>query len=161
MRSIKKKEILPLIICLLIPLLAGVIGSFFTTPEIGVWYSSLVKPSFTPPSWVFGPVWAFLYFLMGLALFLIWQSRQKKNKKVALIMFFLQLAFNVFWSFLFFHSHLLLWSLLEILVLLNLIALTINSFGKISPKAAWLLLPYWAWVVFATFLNYGIWHLNW
>ncbi len=161
MDTIKKKEILPLIICIAIPLAAGFIGSIFTTPEIGNWYSTLVKPSFNPPSWVFGPVWTFLYFLMGLALFVIWRSKPSKEKRLALTMFAIQLVFNVLWSFVFFGAHLLLWSLVEILILLNLIALTIRAFGRIRRQAALLLLPYWLWVVFATFLTYSIWRLNW
>lgn len=76
-------------------------------------------------------------------------------------MFAIQLVFNVLWSFVFFGAHLLLWSLVEILILLNLIALTIRAFGRIRRQAALLLLPYWLWVVFATFLTYSIWRLNW
>lgn len=161
MTGIKKKQIFSLVVCIAIPLVAGLVGSIFTTPEIGGWYSNLVKPSFNPPSWIFAPVWIFLYFLMGLALFLIWQSPHSDKKRVALAMFGIQLAFNVLWSFLFFRAHLLLWSLIEILILLNLIALTIRAFGAIKRQAALLLLPYWAWVLFATFLTFSIWRLNW
>lgn len=159
--SLDHNDIFPFTICLAIPLLAGFIGSIFTTPEIDVWYGTLIKPSFNPPSWLFGPVWTILFLMMGISLFIIWKSKPSREKREAITMFAIQLVFNVAWSFLFFYAHLLLWSLIEILVLLNLIALTIKSFGRISRQAALWLLPYWAWVLFASFLTYSIWRLNW
>ena len=159
--SLHHNDIFPFTICLAIPLLAGFIGSIFTTPEIDVWYSTLIKPSFNPPSWVFGPVWTILFLMMGISLFVVWKSKSSRERNEAFVMFAIQLIFNVLWSFLFFYAHLLLWSLIEILVLLNLIALTIKSFGRISRQAALLLLPYWVWVLFASFLTYSNWRLNW
>jgi tryptophan-rich sensory protein len=158
--KIKDKHILPLVICLAIPMLVGFLGSLATNPEITGWYANLIRPSFNPPNWLFGPVWTILFLLMGFALFGIWRQRPSKARTTALVMFAIQLLLNLAWSFIFFYFHALLWALLEILVLLNAIALTIRSFGKIDRRAAMLLLPYWAWVLFATFLTYSIWRLN-
>ncbi|HLC64063.1 MAG TPA: TspO/MBR family protein [Patescibacteria group bacterium] len=141
--------------------LAGAIGSFFTAPEIDNWYASLTRPSIAPPNWVFAPVWTTLFFLMGLAVYLVWlKGSDKKEVKLALITFDLQLLFNIFWSILFFGLQSPSWAFAEILVLLLLIALTIISFAKVSKAAAWLLAPYLVWVSLAVILNFQFWQLN-
>ena len=138
---------------------AGTIGSIFTASTVSSWYPTLIKPNFSPPSWLFAPVWVLLYFLMGISLYLIWQNRARDNQK-SLIIFGIQLILNVFWSFLFFGLRSPLYGLIDILFLLAAIILTIALSFKISSYAAILLIPYLAWVCFATILNYSIITLN-
>jgi tryptophan-rich sensory protein len=141
--------------------LAGVIGGLFTASSVGTWYATLTKPSFNPPNWLFSPVWITLYFLMGVALFLVWrQGLQTEGVKIALIVFGLQLALNTLWSLLFFGLKMPLLAFIEILILWCLILITILKFKKISKLAGLLLVPYLLWVSFAAVLNFFLWHLN-
>lgn len=143
--------------------LLGNIGSLATFSEIEGWYATLEKPWFQPPNWLFGPVWTILFALMGLALYLIWQKRnsvKSKQLRVAYNWFAIQFALNITWSFLFFGFHETYLAFLEILVLLFAILMTYRSFAVISKLAARLLLPYLAWVAFATVLNYAVSSLN-
>jgi translocator protein len=152
---------LKFIIAIAIPQLAGFIGSIFTTQSVSTWYTTLEKPVLNPPSWVFGPVWITLYFLMGLAVFLVWKKGfENKNVKVALIVFDIQLFLNVVWSILFFGLKRPGTALIEIICLWVTILVTIIMFAKVSRLAAWLLVPYILWVSFATYLNYSLWILN-
>jgi benzodiazapine receptor len=140
---------------------AGVLGSLFTTPRIGTWYQTLTLPSFAPPSWVFGPVWITLYFLMGLSLFLVLrQGHSGVPIQGAILIFAVQLFLNVLWSFLFFGLESPLLGLVEIIILWAFILLTIWQFYRISRPAAYLLIPYIVWVTIAAALNYAIWSLN-
>jgi len=136
--------------------LAGVIGSIFTFNSIPTWYAYLVKPSFSPPSWVFGPVWILLYALMGLAAYIVYESK----KRDALKIFGVQLCLNTAWSIVFFGFHSPLGGLLVIILLWLSIAWTILEFLKVSRPAAYMLVPYLLWVSFASVLNYSIWMLN-
>lgn len=150
-----------LLMSLVIGQSAGLIGSFFTMPQIYSWYSTLVKPSFNPPNWVFGPVWTLLYVLMGISLYLVWQSTANKKKKdKAVAIFSAQLILNIFWSIIFFALHSPGFAFLEIIILWISIAWTASLFYKINKTAAYLLLPYIAWVSFASVLNFAIWYLN-
>jgi tryptophan-rich sensory protein len=154
-------RIIPLIISIIICQAAGFLGSFFTFPAIGDWYAGLKKPGFSPPDWVFGPAWITLYTLMAISAYLVWhQGFEKKEVKTALIIFALQLVFNILWSWLFFGLQSPFVALIEIIVLWFLIALTILKFWKISQLAGLLLLPYLAWVSFAALLNFFIYRLN-
>lgn len=150
------KKTFKLVVSLLICQLAGFIGSLFTAPAIDSWYAGLVKPSFNPPNWLFAPVWTALFFLMGYALYLIWEKGALKP----MLIFFFQLVLNVAWSFLFFYLHLPFYAFLEIILLWLAILLTILFFARTSRPAAFLLLPYLLWVGFAAFLNFSIWRLN-
>lgn len=144
-----------------LPLLAGLIGSFFTAPAIDSWYQYLAKPSFSPPNWIFGPVWTLLYILMGIAFYLVWQSGfENKKKKIALLIFAIQLALNSLWSILFFGLENPFWALNEIICLWIFILATLVLFWKIKKSAGWLLFPYLVWVSFAAVLNFSIWQLN-
>lgn len=146
-----------LAVSLLLPQLAGGIGALFTSPAIPGWYSQLIKPSFTPPSWLFGPAWTALFVMMGVALFLVWQSRAPRQlARAAYVTFGVQLGLNVLWSALFFGLRQPLWAFAEIVVLWLAILATILMFGRVRPAAAWLLVPYLAWVTFASCLNYAI-----
>lgn len=141
--------------------LAGIIGSIFTTPSISGWYASLQKPFFNPPSWLFGPVWIFLFFLMGLSLYLVIKKDSKdKEVRKGLIIFAIQLILNIGWSFLFFSLHNPFYAFLEIIVLWIAILLTILQFKKIDGESWSLLLSYLIWVSFAALLNFSIWRLN-
>jgi tryptophan-rich sensory protein len=152
-----KKLILAIILCQF----TGVIGSIATMPSIPTWYASLIKPSFNPPSWVFGPVWTILFTMMGISLYLIWQKGiNKKEVKEAVKFFYLQLVFNCFWSIIFFGLHNPFAAFIEIIILLVLVAFVIFKFYKINKNAAFLLIPYLLWGSFATFLTYNIWLLN-
>ncbi len=141
--------------------LVGIISTPFTLSAIPAWYSTLNKPPFSPPNWIFGPVWTILYFLMGVSAFLVWkQGLKKKQVKEALLVFLTQLFFNFIWSILFFGLHSPILGLLDIIILWVLILITIVKFHKISKLAAYLLVPYILWVSFATILNFYIWILN-
>lgn len=150
-----------LIVSLALPQLAGALGVIFTSSEIPTWYAGLIKPALNPPSWIFGPVWTLLYVLMGIAFFLVWRKgADKPHVKQALTVFGVQLALNAAWSPVFFGLHATGTALLIIMALGFAIVATILLFRKIVPAAAWLLLPYLAWVSFATYLNSSIWSLN-
>lgn len=155
------KDGLKLVFCIVICEGSGLIGSAFTAPSIPGWYANLTKPALNPPSWVFGPVWTLLYLLMGIALFLVWQSPKKnKHRKPALILFAIQLALNAIWSPIFFGAQNTGAAFVVIIMLWVAILITMVSFFKVNRSAAYLLIPYIAWVSFASYLNAGIWILN-
>jgi len=155
------KNWIKLVIALIIPQLVAASGAYFTVTGTGSWYQTLDKPSWNPPSWVFGPVWTTLYLLMGIAMFLVWRSdAPNKLKRRATILWGVQLFFNFLWSFLFFGREQIFGALLEIVALWVLILLTIFAFARVNKLAAWLLVPYISWVSFAAILNYTIWDLN-
>lgn len=164
------KNVFKLIIAVAVSEMAGAVGSIFTAGSIDTWYTALAKPSFNPPNWVFAPVWTLLYFLMGVAAFLVWssatagvgeQARQEKRKvKIALVLFGVQLLLNALWSIIFFGLRSPGGALVEIVFLWLAIAATISAFAKVSKLAASLLVPYILWVSFALCLNYSIYTLN-
>jgi len=157
----KGMNILKLIISIIICQFAGLIGYIFTRPVIPTWYASLRKPSFTPPDWVFGPVWIILYILMGIAAFLVWQNRLDPQKtRNALTLFAIQLVLNAFWPFMFFGLKSPIAGLIEINILAAAILLTIQKFLGVSRTAGVLLIPYFIWVAFASGLNLSIYALN-
>ncbi|OGE71502.1 TspO protein [Candidatus Daviesbacteria bacterium RIFOXYD1_FULL_41_10] len=141
---------------------AGFIGSFFTIPAISIWYATLVKPSFAPPNFIFGPVWTVLYLLMGISLYLVWEKKDKRRviRGKGLQFFALQLGLNVLWSAMFFGQKSPALGLLVIVLLWVAIFQTIKFFGKINTAASYLLYPYLLWVSFAAVLNFMIWQLN-
>lgn len=141
--------------------IAGSLGSLVTTPGPGSWYSTLVKPFFAPPAWVFGPVWVTLFALMGIALFLVWElGIEKPEVRFAVGVFALQFFFNITWSFLFFGLRSPLLGLINIIILWWLILATILVFYRVRKGAAYFLIPYIAWVSIATVLNASIYLLN-
>lgn len=137
----------------------GLAGAAVTNPGSD-WYRALVKPSFQPPAWVFGPAWTLLYALMGLAAWRVWQRRTAPGARTALVLFGVQLAVNAAWSPVFFGAHAVGAALAVIAVLVVLVAATIVAFRRVDRTAAALLLPYLAWVLFATVLNAAILRLN-
>jgi tryptophan-rich sensory protein len=158
---VKAKSILVLAACIVLCELAGIIGSIFTISAIPTWYAGLEKPFFTPPSWAFAPVWLSLYFLMGIALYLVLEAKPKnKTPFIAFGTFGIQLALNVLWSIIFFGLKNTALAFAEIILLWIAIFLTILEFHKVSKKSAWLLLPYILWVSIASALNLSVWLLN-
>ncbi len=156
----KSTDVIKLIVSVGVPLLAGGVGGLVTTPAISTWYVTLNKPWFTPPGWLFGPVWTLLYILMGLALFLVWRSPRSRIRDIGIALFAVQLAVNVFWSFAFFGLENTLYGVLTIIPLWVLIAATIFQFYKVSKGAAFLMVPYILWVSIATALNTAVYLLN-
>ncbi len=155
------KKILVLIGFIILAQLAGIIGSVFTAGSVDTWYPTLQKPSFTPPSRLFAPVWITLYLLMGISAFLVWRKGWENTKvKSALRVFFFQLFLNAAWSILFFGLHWLFWAFVEIAILWLVIIIMILKFHRVSPPAAYLQVPYLLWVTFAAVLNLSIWLLN-
>ena len=157
----KLNNFFKLVIAIAVSEAAGIIGSVFTISAIPTWYAGLVKPAFNPPSWVFGPAWTTLYALMGIAAFLVWKNGwERKDIKMALGVFGIQLFLNAAWSIIFFGLQSPGWALVDIVLLWLAIVWTIVVFYKISKPAAYLLVPYLLWVSFASYLNYSIWVLN-
>ncbi len=159
---IMKIDYKKLIVAIFICLLAGFIGSFFTMDSIPTWYQGLNKPSFNPPNWLFAPVWTLLYILMGIALYFIWKRVDEKKDKTlnGLILFAGQLILNILWLIIFFGWKMVPTAFAEIILLWLSIATLIVIYWKTERKISYLLIPYIAWVSFATFLNYNIMILN-
>ncbi len=138
------------VLCLAVGSLAG----YMTAQSVVTWYPTLVKPWFNPPSWLFAPVWTVLYIMMAIAAWLVWL------RKGSLVLFYVQLALNFLWTFLFFNQQAPGLALIEIVAMWLAILATLLGFWKIDRRAGWLLVPYLAWVSFAGFLNASIWWLN-
>ena len=149
-----------LIICLLIPLAVGGLAAWLTMGSMAQ-FAALAQPPLSPPGWVFPVVWTILYLLMGWASFLIWKSgAPQAAKKRALGLYGVQLAVNFVWPLLFFRAGLYGFALIWLVILLVLVAETMLAFGRIDRRAAWLLAPYFLWLLFAAYLNAGVWLLN-
>lgn len=144
---------------IILSLAAGGIGSLATIPNIPSWYAGLDKPPLLPPNEVFGPMWTFLYILIGIALALV-IIRKASDKKQAYIWFSVQLALNTLWSVVFFGLHQPWIAAVIIVALIGSIIMTALKFRKIAPMTFWMLAPYLAWVCFATYLNIGVAILN-
>lgn len=156
----KIKDTLTLLAAIAISELAGIIGSLFTVSSLSTWYATLAKPSFTPPGWIFGPVWTTLFVLMGIAAFLVYKKGpRRRDVQIALAVCMGQLVLNTLWSFLFFGLHRPDVAFIEIIILWGAIVATIILFERVSKGAALLLVPYILWVSFALYLNYSIWQI--
>lgn len=136
---------------------AAAFGGFFLPGE---WYAQLQKPSWNPPSWLFGPVWTALYIMMAIAAWLVWQRGGFATQRLALSLFLLQLMFNVAWSSLFFGLRNPALAFVDIVLLWVALLATLLSFWQRSRVAGALLIPYLAWVSFASALNFALWRLN-
>ena len=148
-------KFLKLVVAIIICEGVGLIGSFFTVTSVNTWYTTLNKPFFNPPSWIFGPVWTILYLMMGISLYLAWGT-----KKINLKWFWIQLVLNSLWSILFFGLKNPTLAFLEIILLWGAIFMTIKSFWKDRRASSYLLIPYILWVSFASILNLSIVLLN-
>lgn len=155
-----KRQVLGLIVLLAVTLAASAVGSLVTYPNIQGWYDHLAKPSWNPPNWVFGPVWSALYVCMAVAAWLVWRQGGLWSAKVPLTLFAVQLALNTLWSCIFFGLQSPGLAFVEVLVLWAAIIATAAAFWQWSMIAGILLVPYLAWVSFASVLNLAIWRLN-
>lgn len=153
------KRIAQFFLSVSVVLAAGRLGSLVTTPNIESWYEPLAKPPLVPPNEVFGPVWIFLYLLIGIALFLVWIA-PKKEQGWLYVSFFAQLILNTAWSFAFFGARQPWLGVVVIGLLVAAIIWTIQTFRMVSKPAALLMMPYLFWVLFATYLTVGVALLN-
>jgi translocator protein len=161
MQGFRIKEVPILIGSILIPLMVGYIGAIVTLAQITTWYSTLSKPWWSPPNWLFGPVWTTLYLLMGIALFLVWrEGLHRRDVRFAILIFGVQLALNLLWSVVFFSFHALFGSFIIVMLLWLAILANIIAFLIISKWAGLLLVPYILWVSIASYLNYSVYLLN-
>ena len=138
----------------------GGVAGFVSSASVSQWYSHLNKPSWNPPSWVFGPVWTLLYLLMAVCVWLIWRRVGFAQAGGAYTLFAIQLGLNFMWSILFFRMHNPGLAMLDLIFLWLAIVATGFVFGRIYPLAGWLWIPYIIWVAFAGILNWRIWMLN-
>jgi len=152
-----QRSVLGAIVAIVITFGAAFVGSRFPVDE---WYTALAKPSWNPPNWLFGPVWSILYLLIAISVWLVWRKEGLRAAILPLIVFLLQLVLNAAWSWLFFGLHELGYAFVEIVVLWVAIVVNTILFWRINPISGILLLPYLAWVTFASVLNYTIWRLN-
>lgn len=156
-----KKRGIRISIAVSICLLIGFLGSIATQTSIDIWYVKLNKPWFTPPNWLFAPVWTILYIMIGIAAGIVWsKGLYHKWVKIALYHFGFQLLLNAAWSIFFFGMRNPLIALLDITALFVLLLFTIKWFKVVNKTAAFLLIPYLIWVAYATVLNFSIWRLN-
>ena len=154
-------DIIKLVVSILASFAAAGIGSLFTFKAIPNWYAGLKKPPYTPPNWAFGPIWTILYIPMGISVFLVWQEGLATNgAMLAFILFWIQLAFNAFWSIIFFGMKSKGGGVITIVVLWLLILATMITSFRVSGWAGALLIPYIVWVSIASYLNIGVWLLN-
>lgn len=154
-----QKQILGLIAWLVVSYGASVVGAVASI-QAKSFYGELIQPAWSPPPWLFGPVWTVLYGLMAISAWLVWRSGGFRTHPIALSLFCGQLILNALWSWLFFAWHLGAWAFADIVLLWVLIMVTLICFWRVRPLAGVLLLPYLLWVSFASALNYALWQLN-
>lgn len=159
MKLMPKRDWLALAFFLALTFGAAFLGSFFTSTSVDSWYRELAKPTWTPPGWIFGPVWTLLYLAMAIAAWLVWR-RAASNASMALVLFGIQLVLNTAWSALFFGLQNPGLAFVNIVLLWSAIVGTMIAFWRIAAVAGWLFLPYIIWVSFATALNFAIWQMN-
>lgn len=158
--SSSSQQAIGFLVAIAICFTAAGLGGMVTTPQIPGWYATLAKPTWNPPAWIFGPVWSLLYLMMAVAAWLVWRQAGIARAKLPLGLFAVQLMLNSLWSVLFFGFHSPGAAAVEILLLWAAILATLITFWQWSKLAGWLLVPYLAWVSFATVLNVTIWRLN-
>ena len=145
---------------LLVCFAAAAVASAFTGPAIGTWYVRIAKPAWTPPNWLFGPVWTALYLSMAVAAWLVWRDSGLAGARLPLSIFGAHLVLNALWSVLFFGMQRPALAFAEIVLLWASILATVVSFYRVAPLAGLLLIPYLLWVGYAAALNFSIWKLN-
>ena len=143
-------------LCLAVEILAG----WMTSYGVSTWYQSLIRPSWTPPDWLFGPVWTFLYLSMGVAVWRVWLLTPTPERRAAFLLFYFQLILNLLWSGFFFALRRPGLGFIDIVLLLFAILATLMVFIRLDRWAGWLLAPYLVWVGYAAALNFSIWRLN-
>ncbi len=160
LRRSTKAQAIGLVVAVVVCYGAALLGNLATMPQIPTWYAGIAKPPWTPPDWLFGPVWSLLYAMMAVAAWLIWRQSDWKTAKSPLLWFAAQLILNSLWSILFFGMQKPAWSMVEVFFLWLAILMTVRAFWPVSRVAAGLLIPYLLWVSFASVLNVAIWQLN-
>lgn len=156
----RSRQVIGLVVAIIVCFAAAGLGGLVTTPKIPNWYADLAKPTWTPPGWIFGPVWTLLYLMMAIAAWLVWRHQGFTRAKAPLSLFAIQLALNSLWSVLFFGLQNPGLAVIDIVLLLAAILATLIVFWKHSRWAGALLAPYLVWVSFATALNVAIWRMN-
>ena len=160
-QGIRGRELQFAILAIIVVVAASVVGQTATFPNLTPWYAGLLKPSYNPPNWVFGPVWTTLYVLMA---FSVWRILRlpaySPSRQLALILFFLQLGLNMAWSWMFFGAHNPLLGVINIFPQFLAVVVTAAVFHRLDRIAGWCLAPLAAWVAFAAVLNVEIWRLN-
>jgi tryptophan-rich sensory protein len=154
------KSLVALALSVVVCFAAAGIGGVATSKTVGTWYKSLEKPAWTPPDWVFGPVWSTLYLMMAVAAWLVWRRRSTTDVRWPLALFAAQLVLNAAWSWLFFALKSPGVALLELAALWCAILSTLVLFWRRAALSGWLMLPYLLWTTFALALNLAIWRLN-
>jgi translocator protein len=155
----KPKQVLGFIIWLIVTFVAALIGTI-ASAKAGLFYQLLIRPEWAPPAWLFGPVWTVLYILMGIDAWLVWRVNGFRAARIALSFFIIQLAANALWTWLFFVWRSGVISFVEIIILWILVLCTVIAFWRVRSFYGILLLPYLAWVSFASILTFAIWKLN-
>jgi tryptophan-rich sensory protein len=154
------RQVIGLVVSVAVCLGCAGIGSLLTMPAISTWYKTIRKPTWNPPNWLFGPVWTLLYLSMAVAAWLVWRQSETSSVSLALALFGIQLALNLAWSAIFFHYHQIGAAVVDVVFLWIFILATTPEFWKVAPAASWLMVPYLAWVTFASILNATVWSLN-
>jgi tryptophan-rich sensory protein len=150
-----------LILLAVVPVAAAlVVGQIATFPNLAPWYASLAKPAFNPPNWLFGPVWTALFVMMAYSVWRVLRLPPSRQRRRGLVLFYVQLALNAAWPWMFFAAHSPALGLVDIVPQWIAIVGTIVSFRKLDRIATWSLVPLAAWVAFAALLNFSIWQLN-
>jgi tryptophan-rich sensory protein len=153
-----RNKYLTFILFFIITFSASLIGGLATVSFKEPWYSTLIKPSFNPPDWVFGPVWTILYLMMTIAIWSYWHSKNKDMNTVYI--YFIHLVFNSAWSIVFFVYHNIFLALIVLLILISLILVLIVRFRRVKKMSSYLMVPYLLWTIFALILNVSILILN-
>ena len=156
----KRREFVGLAVCIFVVFAAAAVGSPFTRHATRTWYQEIDRPVWTPPDWVFGPVWSVLYVMMAVAAWLVWRKGGFRAQRLGLGLFAAQLVLNAAWTPIFFGLKAFGLAFAEIVLLWCAILATIIVFWRVKRAAAWLMTPYLAWVTYASTLNFGVWWLN-
>jgi tryptophan-rich sensory protein len=159
MKTVNKRLLDLLGLAFWVALTFGVAG-FGSQFQPGDWYTSIAKPPWTPPGWLFGPVWGFLYLSMSVSAWLVWRKRSTSEAFLPLVLYLLQLLLNGLWSWLFFGRQGIGLALIDLIALVIMVAITAAMFLRVRRTAGYMLLPYLLWVSFAAALNFQIWRMN-
>ena len=151
------------IFILLATYLISVPAGFITSNNVLSWYADIIRPGFSPPNWVFGPVWSFLYAIMSVAVWNVWNNTKEINKSLGikiLSIYFIHLLVGASWSFVFFGLHKILLGVVVIVMIISFILYLMKLYWQISKISTYIMIPYLAWSCYALLLNFSIWKLN-
>ncbi len=153
-----KNKFLSLILFFIITFSASFIGGFVTITFKEPWYSELIKSNYNPPDWIFAPVWTTLYFMMTIAIWIFWHSKNREIKTVYI--YFIHIIFNTTWTIVFFGLHQIFLALVVLTILIFLIITLIIRFKRVNFVSYYLMIPYLLWCIYALFLNFNLMMLN-